>query len=118
MAAEPAVRVVQACCLHCHRIREYHPNAVRLILFTNTAMVFEYFCLACHAYNKQRILDIEIAEGLTAAGVPTTVVHVPLEVVERESACRGRRLINEKDCTSMEGASLAHFNAMCQRELI
>ena len=64
MGTEPVV--VQACCLHCQQVRDYHPSAARLTLFANTAIILEYFCLACHGYNKQRLLDTGVAQEMTA----------------------------------------------------
>ena len=58
MGTEPVV--VQACCLHCQQVRDYHPSAARLTLFANTAIILEYFCLACHGYNKQRGCDFRM----------------------------------------------------------
>lgn len=106
--------VVQARCLHCRTLLIYSPSAGKITLFTNTAMIFEFFCTDCYSYNRQRIINIEVAKGLSDAGVPTIVVHVPMEVMERDEL---GEIIGEPDCVLVEGASLAHFNQVAQREL-
>lgn len=116
MANEPIVR---ARCLYCKQVINFRPSAAKITLFTDTEMIFEFFCLqpGCRAYNRQRIMSIEVARGLSNAGVPTTVVHIPLEVIERQHDLALGALITEGEADYVEAQSTVLFNRIVAQEL-
>ena len=114
-----AEKIVRARCLYCKRVLNFRPLAAKITLFTDTAMIFEFFCLqpGCRAYNRQRIMSIEVARGLSEAGVPTMVVHIPLEVIERQDDLALGTLITEAEAEYVAAQSTALFNRIVAREL-
>jgi hypothetical protein len=73
-----APALVRARCLWCFGLAQYQPSAFLLRLFDDGSMRLHFFCLHCREESYQVVVDPEMAQALTDAGVRTDLVK-PLE---------------------------------------
>lgn len=78
---------IDAACESCGIRRTYQGKAVEVALYTHGHQRLRFFCLTCRAYNEIELDDV-LAERLCDMGLPSTVVVVPLEVLEWPSPRR------------------------------
>ena len=78
-------------------------------------MMLRFFCLHCHDLVAVPLSNVDFAQAMSDAGVPTTVVRVPGEVSEHPPATH--LPINVQECRYIENVPLSYFNEATAREL-
>ena len=104
---------IDATCLHCRARNEYLPSGLALTLYTHGVVVMRFFCLSCRELNAQQVAD-EVAEHLGDAGVASTIVVTPDEVLEWPPL--DLPAICETDCRQLERLTTDVFNRWMEHE--
>lgn len=98
-------------CDHCGTGAVYKPSAIRLTLYTHGVVVMEFFCIMCRLENH-RIIDVDLGQHLELAGVVTTIVHTPGELLEHPP--EGSPPVTDLDVDRIESMSLDVFNRLME----
>jgi hypothetical protein len=102
-------------CDACKVKRTYRTSGLRVTLYDHGVCTVSFFCLSCRELTEFEVPD-KVAVALDKAGVPTTIVHVPGEVLEWPA--KDVLPIQEFDAEVLERSSLSHVSECFRRELL
>lgn len=111
------MKIIRLSCMaaECNARHFYAVPSVQVLLYTSGVCAVKFHCKTCLEQSEFPVPD-QVAISLDQAGAPSTIVHVPEEVLEWPMA--DVPAISAHDVAVMERSSQRHLEECIRRELL